>query len=207
VSNEASKDTSVAAEHYARRPRRKSEGEGEELGELNLTAMIDMMTILLVFLLKSYSVSSTNISISNLDLPRSVSPENIVEATKITINKKGSVLVDEKPVPMPDGSKLTLVKTDKGMMFSDESLNKKGGYIVPSLQTRLGEAADKQKRILEKQQKDLHSKVLLIADAEIPFLTVSQVLTTLGQVTIETKDGKDGWFNEYRLVVLSADKK
>ncbi len=40
----------------ARKKRKEREAEGE-IKELNITAMMDMMTIILVFLIKSYSAS------------------------------------------------------------------------------------------------------------------------------------------------------
>jgi biopolymer transport protein ExbD len=179
-----------------RRRRGNHEEEGEEQGELNLTAMIDMMTILLVFLLKSYSVSTTNISATDLKLPRSTTPESIVESTKVTLTKK-SVLVNEKPV-------VPLTQSDIGPVFAPElSGDPKRPCDVSALHTKLEEAAEKQKKILEKRGDKLNSKLLLIADQNTPFETIAKVLYTAGQVEITRSDGsKDGWFNEYKFVVI-----
>lgn len=199
--------------------RREEEGEGEgHMGELNLTAMIDMMTILLVFLLKSYSVSATNIDLKNLTLPKSTNPEAIIEATKVTITT-GAILVDEKPIGLPTGGKLSLKNTAQGPMFPPEVLDPSDDHNIPTLKTKLEESAEKQRKILEKQKRDLHSKILIIADAKVPFITVAQVIRTVGLVTIDLKnpdgspmvDGagkpvKDGWFDEFRFVVVSEKK-
>ena len=46
--------------------------EGEDIAYLNITPMMDMMTIILVFFLKSFSVSVENIQLSDdLMLPAS----------------------------------------------------------------------------------------------------------------------------------------
>jgi biopolymer transport protein ExbD len=203
-----------------RRKKRKLDDEGEgQHGELNLTAMIDMMTILLVFLLKSYSVSSTNINLNNLTLPKATTPESIVEATKITLTTK-AVLVDEKPISLPNGAKLSLERGGDGLLgFPDAVLDSSDKYLIPPLKKKLEESAEKQRKILERQKKDLHSKILIIADSKIPFGTVAKVIRTVGLVTIDLKnpdgspkvgsDGKpakDGWFDEYRFVVITPRK-
>jgi biopolymer transport protein ExbD len=202
-----------------RRKKKRGGGEEEEAhGELNLTAMIDMMTILLVFLLKSYSISSTNIDMNNLTLPKATSPEAIVEATKITLTTK-AILVDEKPIGIPTGGKLSLEQTTQGLMFPKALLDPKDDHRVPLLEARLKESAEKQRKLLEKQKKELHSKILIIADSKIPFITIAQVIRTVGLVTIVVKnpDGspkmdatgkpaEDGWFDEYRFVVVTTKK-
>lgn len=189
-----------------RRRRKKQEEEGEEHGELNLTAMIDMMTILLVFLLKSFSVSTTNINTADVKLPKATAPESIVDATKITLTQT-AVLVDEKPVTVSGSTKLSLATTPDGKMFAPELLDPTNDHLVPALKTKLEEAAQKQRKILERQKRDLHSPLLIIADGKIPFRTISQVVYTAGQVSIEIpgpdgKPQKDGWFDEYRFVVI-----
>jgi biopolymer transport protein ExbD len=201
-----------------RRKKRGREQEEEQHGELNLTAMIDMMTILLVFLLKSYSMSTTNIDMNNLTLPKATSPEAIVESTKITLTTK-AVLVDEKPIGIPSGGKLSLEQTPQGLMFPKALLDAKDDHRVPLLEARLKESAEKQRKLLERQKKDLHSKVLIIADSKIPFITIAQVVRTAGLVTIVVKnpDGtpmmgpngkptEDGWFDEFRFVVVTTRK-
>ena len=45
-----------------RRARRKAREAAGEIRELNIVAMMDMMTILLVFLLKSYQASTINVN-------------------------------------------------------------------------------------------------------------------------------------------------
>ena len=222
MSSHATPNTNKPGEPLYQGPRRKKRGHGEEgeeqHGELNLTAMIDMMTILLVFLLKSYSVSSTNIDMSNLSLPKATSPEAIVQATKITLTTK-AILVDDKPIAVPTGGKLSLEKTDQGLTFPKALLDAKDDHRIPILEARLKESAEKQRKLLERQKKDLHSKILIIADSKIPFITIAQVIRTAGLVTITVKnpDGtpligpngkpaEDGWFDEFRFVVVTTKK-
>lgn len=188
--------------HLPRR-RRKVDLPEEEHGELNLTAMIDMMTILLVFLIKSYSVSAVNITPTNdLQPPRATSPEAVIQSTKITLTKS-TVLIDEKPIPLESGGNLRLVPSKDGPAFPAEVVDPKSVYLIPPLLQKLEEGAEKQKKVLLLQQKDLHETLLLVADSDIPFHTISQVLYTAGKVQVERPDGvEDGWFDEYRFVVI-----
>ena len=130
-----------------------------------------------------------------------------------------AVLVDEKPIGIPTGGKLSLEQTAQGLMFPKALLDAKDDHRVPLLEARLKESAEKQRKLLERQKKDLHSKVLIIADSKIPFITIAQVIRTVGLVTITMKnpdgsplmgsDGKpaeDGWFDEYRFVVVTTKK-
>lgn len=77
---------------------------------LNLTSMIDMFTILVVFLLKSYSAEGQLITISDsLELPQSVST-TMVELNLDVVITTEAILIDGDPVyeieaePLTDGS-------------------------------------------------------------------------------------------------------
>lgn len=65
---------------------------------LQITSMIDMFTIILVFLLKSYAASSVDITPSKvLNLPSSSAQEAPVEALKMAVTKD-AIYVDDKEV-------------------------------------------------------------------------------------------------------------
>src|ERR1035438_7253933 len=74
-----------------------------EINFLNITAMMDMMTIILVFLLKSLSSSSSAIPQSaDLTIPNSVlSTEASEDGVKVVISKSQIVVDDNPVVPVP----------------------------------------------------------------------------------------------------------
>src|SRR5258708_14717009 len=73
------------------------EGEGE-MRELNIVAMMDMMTIILVFLLKSYSASSVAVTASeDVRPPLSTTRTTPKDTVAVTITPK-NILVGEKAV-------------------------------------------------------------------------------------------------------------
>lgn len=78
--------------------RRKHRKLGEAIEGLNLTAMMDVMTILLVFLLKQYASAPENIPLSDdLKPPSSISPDTLVPGVRVILSK-GSVMVDDRSV-------------------------------------------------------------------------------------------------------------
>src|SRR5580698_715292 len=74
-----------------------------EINFLNITAMMDMMTIILVFLLKSMSASSASIPQSNdLAMPKSIlTTEASQEGLAILISKSHVVVDDAVVCPVP----------------------------------------------------------------------------------------------------------
>jgi hypothetical protein len=64
------------------------------VNQLNLTAMMDMMTIILVFLLKNYATEPENVTLSDrLQPPKSITDLKMEAALPITITKD-AILVD-----------------------------------------------------------------------------------------------------------------
>jgi len=63
--------------------------EPEVIKDLNITPMMDMMTIILVFLLKSFSSSTSTITFDqNLQVPKSVTQLKPKLAVTVTVTKK-----------------------------------------------------------------------------------------------------------------------
>src|SRR3954466_13379004 len=78
----------------ARKRRREREAAGE-IKELNITAMMDMMTIILVFLLKSFSASSAAMTASQ-DITPPVSTTRLTpkDTVAITVTPKNILVGD-----------------------------------------------------------------------------------------------------------------
>jgi biopolymer transport protein ExbD len=175
---------------------RKNAG-APEVNFLNITAMLDMMTIILVFLLKGMASSSASIPQSkDMTLPTSiVTSEPAQEGTSIVISKT-QILVGEDPHPV-----VLLPSRDSLAQSGIDAKYKRNGpndlYIVPlanALQS--ARATDKQIR----QAKGLDpssSEAIVIADNTTPYRLLIEVLFTLGQSE----------YGKYHLMVLSGGKK
>ncbi|MFC1586647.1 biopolymer transporter ExbD, partial [Fibrobacterota bacterium] len=72
---------------------------GQEKGELNITSMMDMFTIVLVFLLKNFATEGNLLtSADNLVLPVSTMSENPAEVAMNVVVDQDWVLVDDQQV-------------------------------------------------------------------------------------------------------------
>ncbi|MFK8138059.1 MAG: ExbD/TolR family protein [Bdellovibrionales bacterium] len=133
---------------------------------LQLTAMVDMFTILLVFLLKSYTTSSVALSqVDNLDIPISSAVIEPREAVKMVISREAIFLEDEK-----------LVNLNQGMLASSDIENKK---VITELFDRLKKEEQKSKSIAEQNSAyKFRGEIIVQADKTIPYKTLKSVMYT-----------------------------
>jgi biopolymer transport protein ExbD len=135
---------------------------------LQITSMIDMFTIILVFLLKSYASSSVDITANpNVVLPSSTASQSPVEALKLVVSKTG-IYVDDKEV----------AKIENGQI--DKSyLDSKDEKFVRPLYDALKVQADKSKAIA-KQNSDVNfeGKVIFQADQGLDYKLLRKVMYT-----------------------------
>ena len=188
--------STVRVKMELRRAIRKNATE-TEVNFLNITAMLDMMTIILVFLLKGMATSSASIPQSrDMTLPTSIMmSEPAQEGTMIVVSKT-QILVGEDPNPI-----VVLPSRDSLAQSGIDAKHKRNGpndlYVVPlanALQS--ARATDRQIR----QAKGLDpssSEAIVVADSTTPYRLLIEVLFTLGQSE----------YGKYHLMVLSGSSK
>jgi len=163
-----------------------------EVNFLNITAMLDIMTIILVFLLKSLGESSNAIPQSDdLRLPTSVArTDPHQEGVTVTLSKTQILVGDQKILALP--GRESQAQTGVGAQ------NKRGGpndlYIVP-----LGNVLQTARRtdVALRRAKGLDpstSEAIIIADKGTPYRLFIEVLFTLGQSE----------FGKYHLMVMQS---
>ena len=168
-----------------------------EIDFLNITAMLDLMTIILVFLLKSMAASSASIPQSDdLPLPASVMTSEPSEEGVVVIISKSQILVGENPEPV-----VLLSSRDQLAQSGVDARYKRSGpndlYIVP-LANALSSARETDKRVRAAKGLDTAtSEAVIVADATTPYRLLIEVLFTLGQSE----------FGKYHLMVISGKKK
>jgi biopolymer transport protein ExbD len=166
----------IVQQRRADRRRRMRRGmPGQSIGHLNLTPMMDIMTILLVFLVKSFASEPENINI-NLGLrpPESTVQKMMEAATKVTVTSTG-ILVDDKEV-----MKLAEVDTTGERA------------AIPQLRDALLERADHLKALENIGGAPFDGRLLVVAHETTKYSVLTAVLVTAG----ESK------FAEYKLVVM-----
>jgi len=166
-----------------------------EINFLNITAMLDIMTIILVFLLKTLGESSAAVPQSDdLKLPVSIvkTPPG-QEGVLVTISKSQIIVGDAKVLTLP--GRESTAQTGVGARY------KRGGpndmYIVP-LGSALQAARRTDKAIRAAKGLDpSSSEAIIIADQTTPYRLFIEVLFTLGQSE----------FGKYHLMVMQGKKK
>src|ERR1043165_4146685 len=97
----APKQASIVKYKAALRKAIRKNAKEPEIDFLNITAMLDLMTIILVFLLKSMAASSASIPQSDdLTLPVSIMSSEPSEEGVVVIISKTQILVGENPEPV-----------------------------------------------------------------------------------------------------------
>lgn len=137
---------------------------------VNINSLLDVLSVILVFLMKSYSSSSVQIKPSpTLQVPFSHSSQAVEESTAITITLK-DIMVDDLPVLAVDGGGVP------------ENMRQSGGLLIQPLFEKLQEAVDHQKKIAAINAKaEFKGIVTIIADRNVPFSLLTQVMYTAGQ--------------------------
>ena len=162
----------------ARKKRKEREAAGQIQG-LNLTAMMDMLTIILVFLLKSYAASAISLTQSE-DVKPPISSTRAVpkDTVAVTITPKDILVGDRVVVELQNG------QVPPGQL---------DGRLVKPLDQALRREVDKLKLIASRNHSAPFSRELsVIGDRKIPYDLLLTVLYTAGQAELEN----------YRFVVL-----
>lgn len=161
--------------------RRKRDSE-DAVTHLNITPMLDMMTIILIFLIKSYSTSTTNVNVSNLSIPHSTTKLDVETSVPVVVTAT-EVIVDDKVIMQLDG---------KGNLLPDEE---GGGYELPGLYEVLDEKAKDFQRVEEFGGQQFSGRIAVIADRQVSYETLFRILYTAGRVR----------FGKFKLFVQKPD--
>jgi len=146
---------------------------------------MDILTILLVFLLKNYSTDPVNVTPSgDLDLVKSKTSLMAEQTVTITVSKS-SILVDNAmALAVKDG------KVDGAQKRGGED-----GYFIISLNKMLTDAVEKQRRIAAVNPSAGKSLgvATVIMDGDTPFRLLTEVMYTAGQAE----------FNKFKFLTIS----
>ena len=159
---------------------------GGDVSHLNITAMMDMMSILLVFMLKQFANEQASMNMSDsLLLPKSNSPIKPVPSVNVTVSQQ-SIIVEGEPV--------TAIRAHA----VDPSVKRDGpnGFYITPLVDTLQKHANRLKKLEAMGGPKFDGTMLLLVDKETPYRLVTEVLYSSGQAE----------FRNYRLVVLQKEK-
>ncbi len=172
---------------------KRASRRGQEEQSLSITSMMDIMTILLVFLLKSYSTDDISIAASDdLQIPvsSSIKPPKLavnVVVSQVDIVVDGQWVLNLEEVPDDESGEMTVQVPEA----------EKRGQMISSFYESLSAKADTAKSLGERTQSgdfDFKGQVLLQCDKRLPFNVIREVMFTAGQAQ----------FGEFRFVVIKG---
>jgi biopolymer transport protein ExbD len=163
-----------------------------EIDFLNITALLDIMTIILVFSLKTMSESSAAVPQNDdLRLPKSIlKSQPSEEGVLVTVSKTQILVGDNKVLSLPGRESLT----QTGVGAQEKRSGPNDLYIV-KLGNALQSARKVDRRVREAKGLDAStSEAMIIADGTTPYRLLIEVLFTLGQSE----------FGKYHLMVMQG---
>ena len=140
--------------------------------ELNITSMMDMFTIILVFLLKSYSTEAeAKIDQSpEIQLPTTIASMTLDENAPSVIVTKSAVIVN--------GKKTVASIRD----WQVDGLDPAQPYLIPGLRDELSTIAERQKYIAAHNPGMTFDGLIVIqADQSMPADLLTKIMYTVGQ--------------------------
>jgi biopolymer transport protein ExbD len=149
---------------------------------LNITPMMDMMTILLVFLLKQFSVQAAAASMSEgLQLPQSTIESQRPLAVNITVTSSAVLVEGDAITPVRSGA-------------VDPSVKREGAnsYFITPLVDVLTKHANRLKKIGAMGGTPFDGTAMVMVDKNTPYRLLTEVLYSAGQAE----------FKNYHLVVI-----
>jgi biopolymer transport protein ExbD len=175
-----------AARRSVWRLRRKVEEEGEEITFLNIMPMMDMMTILLVFLIKQFSVQQLSLdAAAGLKLPASTSRQAPQPAVNITITQTAIVIEGD-----------AVVRVKNGVVDAAWKSQGAGGYAITPVVNALSKHRARLTKLARLSSGTFDGIAVVMADRRTPYRLLAEVLYSAGQAE----------FNNYRLVALQAGR-
>lgn len=161
-------------------------------GGLTITSLMDAMTIILCFLLKSYEASDVTVVASDdLQIPTSSALVQIKKSVALVVSQKGILVEGEPAVAVEE------VVDDDGNVTFQVAESEKKGQLITELYDMLLDKAEEQKEIAASTglaEAEFKGEILLQCDRELPFSLIREVMYTAGQAQ----------FGSFRFVVVKT---
>jgi biopolymer transport protein ExbD len=169
------------------RKAKKRVPEGEDINHLNIMPMLDIMTILLVFMIKQASVGATDIMPPDVTPPRSTTQQPIPEeGTPVFIGTK-AILVDGTPI----------VAVTNGDVDPSERAGGAQGLEITKLRNTLA----LHRQAFRSSEGVGPVDLTVIADKSTPYRLLMSVMYSAKQACSRQAD----CYKQYRLIVSRGD--
>ena len=146
--------------------RKKYRKRENSIVKLNITSMIDMFTLMVVFLLQNFSAQGQLVTpAQGLRLPKSSVEKLAKEALSVKISQK-NIMVEDAVVIGPEAYQALLGQKD---------------FMIGPLYKSLSKYADEAKKSAEMFKSEFSGKISIQGDVEIPYNVLTRVMYTCGQ--------------------------
>lgn len=194
-----------------RKRRRKRRDSGSETA-LSINSLMDIVTIILVYLIKSFATSPIDVQDPALDIPASNSLEAVEEGVVVMITgpvkkvlepgSKQASLVANQPLLAVDDRKLFGLNQVTGadgkpswrVPAAQKAKKVDTDFVVTELRNALIKAKELQETVASQLDADFTGKVVILADKRTPYRVLMDVLVTCGQAG----------FGEFRFAILKS---
>lgn len=154
---------------------------------LQITSMADIFTILLVFLLKSYSSSEATVSpVSQLTLPQTKAGSPPIETLRLEISSDSVHVGGKRVVPLQDFRFSPNEIADLGQLTDAIGLER--GRQLASVNVMQIEGADLKNK--------MDTRVTIMVDQKVPYQTLKKVMA------VAAHQG----FTDFKLAVVKANE-
>jgi biopolymer transport protein ExbD len=160
----------TAEELYQLKKKQKKEerrNKQDEKGALTMTSLMDIVSIIVCYLLKTYAsdpvvimpVAEQKIPMSRMDAP-------IQEGSDVYISSREIVFGEKKLVQLQEG---------------EIDPNEVKGHLIGPLYDALAEEVDKAKQMAESRQTEWAGRLIIVGDQDLKFSTLVDVMYTAGR--------------------------
>ncbi len=146
--------------------RQARKARGSTTVKLNITSMMDMFTIILVFLLKSFSTQGQLVTpATGLMLPTSTVERAAEEALSVKVSRNAIAVEDRQVI---DSAAFARILEQKD-------------FMIPRLHETLVEFADQSRKAAEMFGKEFSGEITIQGDVEVPYKALTRIMYTCGQ--------------------------
>lgn len=141
--------------------------KGAEEAKLGMTSLMDIVSIIVIYLLKSYASDPVLIQpVADQKIPMSRVDAPIQEGVAVYVSSKELLFNEKKLVQLQDGE-----------LKPDDVKN----HMIAPLYEKMVEEADISKQMADSRGEEWNGRVILIGDQKLKFSTLVDIMYTAGR--------------------------
>ena len=169
------------------RKKRRAHKRGEEAEGLNIYSMLDLMTIILVFLIKQWQSDAITLA-PGVRPPASTITEKPSECVRVFLTKD-KILLDDKEVARIQNGDVAPTDVDTSNAF-----------FITNLSEAMKDKGEQFLKIEAAGGVKFDGRYAIVADRDVPWALLKKLIFTAGQTVVVDEDGLERSFGDLRLI-------